>query len=65
MRDASNRATKAFYPALLMSDLIFSGKSSKMRCKAPNGHRPLWPIPVFLGAGPGLADCRCVDNRHR
>jgi hypothetical protein len=37
LRDASSGATKAFYPALSLCDLIFSGKSSKMRCKAPNG----------------------------
>ena len=28
LRDASSRATKAFYPALSLCDLIFSGVSS-------------------------------------
>ena len=32
MRDASSRATKAFYPALSMCDLIFSGVFERHPC---------------------------------
>jgi hypothetical protein len=45
LRDASSRATKAFYPALSMCDLIFSGVFER--------HPPRWRQHDFSPAAVG------------
>ena len=55
LRDASSRATKAFYPALSLCDLIFSGVFE--------GHPRLTLAIVGVRAGVG-AECALDDGLH-